>query len=169
MNLVTLLFSFQFDPLTIESKKAATVVLMLNSPEEEILAKACEAIYKFALKGLDSFSLSFYLISICCRLGPSSLVCSLLPMGTLTPYLKAVHLPVCFTRCPRVSHSIEKLGYSLWEKHRSQAHARHLRIWEVEAEGSKGKASLGYAVNTLVFPITHSPTHSLIQSTNKKK
>ncbi|XP_027451501.1 armadillo repeat-containing protein 3 isoform X5 [Zalophus californianus] len=39
-----------FDPLTIESKKAATVVLMLNSPEEEILAKACEAIYRFALK-----------------------------------------------------------------------------------------------------------------------
>ncbi|EHB07057.1 Armadillo repeat-containing protein 3 [Heterocephalus glaber] len=39
-----------FDPLTIESKKAATVVLMLNSPEEEILAKACEDIYKFALK-----------------------------------------------------------------------------------------------------------------------
>uniref|UniRef100_A0A8P0NTY0 Armadillo repeat containing 3 n=2 Tax=Canis lupus familiaris TaxID=9615 RepID=A0A8P0NTY0_CANLF len=39
-----------FDPLTIESKKVATVVLMLNSPEEEILAKACEAIYRFALK-----------------------------------------------------------------------------------------------------------------------
>ncbi|KAM7154830.1 LOW QUALITY PROTEIN: armadillo repeat-containing protein 3-like [Molossus nigricans] len=38
-----------FDPLTIESKNIATVVLMLNSPEE-ILAKACEAIYKFALK-----------------------------------------------------------------------------------------------------------------------
>lgn len=47
--------SFQFDPLTIESKKVATVVLMLNSPEEEILAKACEAIYKFALKGLNFF------------------------------------------------------------------------------------------------------------------
>lgn len=75
MNLVTLPFAFQFDPLTIESKKAATVVLMLNSPEEEILAKACEAIYKFALKGLDSFSLSFYLVSTYCRPGPSSLVC----------------------------------------------------------------------------------------------
>lgn len=49
------LSAFQFDPLTIESKKVATVVLMLNSPEEEILAKACEAIYKFALKGLDFF------------------------------------------------------------------------------------------------------------------
>ncbi|XP_012862241.1 armadillo repeat-containing protein 3 [Echinops telfairi] len=43
-----------FDPLTIESKKAATVVLMLKSPEEEILAKACEAIYRFALKGEEN-------------------------------------------------------------------------------------------------------------------
>ncbi|XP_058153838.1 armadillo repeat-containing protein 3 isoform X2 [Dasypus novemcinctus] len=43
-----------FDPLTIESKNAATVVLMLNSPEEEILAKACEAIYRFALKGEEN-------------------------------------------------------------------------------------------------------------------
>ncbi|XP_055003196.1 armadillo repeat-containing protein 3 [Sorex araneus] len=43
-----------FDPITIEIKKAATVVLMLNSPEEEILAKACEAIYRFALKGEEN-------------------------------------------------------------------------------------------------------------------
>ncbi|KAM6215306.1 armadillo repeat-containing protein 3 isoform 2-T2 [Rhynchocyon petersi] len=43
-----------FDPLTIESKKAATVVLMLHSPEEDILAKACEAIYRFALKGEEN-------------------------------------------------------------------------------------------------------------------
>ena len=57
------LSAFQFDPLTVESKKVATVVLMLNSPEEEILAKACEAIYRFALKGLDFFKLSFYFIS----------------------------------------------------------------------------------------------------------
>ena len=41
---------FQFDPLMIESKKAATVVLMLNSDEDEVLAKACEAVYKFADK-----------------------------------------------------------------------------------------------------------------------
>uniref|UniRef100_A0A8B9BG05 Armadillo repeat containing 3 n=1 Tax=Anser brachyrhynchus TaxID=132585 RepID=A0A8B9BG05_9AVES len=40
-----------FDPLLIESKTAATVVLMLSSPEEEVLAKACDAIYKFASKG----------------------------------------------------------------------------------------------------------------------
>uniref|UniRef100_A0A452SKP5 Armadillo repeat containing 3 n=1 Tax=Ursus americanus TaxID=9643 RepID=A0A452SKP5_URSAM len=51
---LTLFSTFQFDPLTIESKKAATVVLMLNSPEEEILAKACEAIYRFALKGEEN-------------------------------------------------------------------------------------------------------------------
>ncbi|XP_009989843.1 PREDICTED: armadillo repeat-containing protein 3 [Tauraco erythrolophus] len=40
-----------FDPLLIESKTAATVVLMLSSPEEEVLAKACYALYKFASKG----------------------------------------------------------------------------------------------------------------------
>ncbi|XP_051543052.1 armadillo repeat-containing protein 3 [Myxocyprinus asiaticus] len=40
-----------FDPLPIESKNAATAVLMLSSPEEEVLAKACEAIHKFAEKG----------------------------------------------------------------------------------------------------------------------
>ncbi|XP_012586701.1 PREDICTED: armadillo repeat-containing protein 3 isoform X2 [Condylura cristata] len=43
-----------FDPLIIESKNVATVVLMLTSPEEEILAKACEAIYRFALKGEEN-------------------------------------------------------------------------------------------------------------------
>ncbi|XP_069483089.1 armadillo repeat-containing protein 3 [Ambystoma mexicanum] len=40
-----------FDPLPIESKKVATVVLMLQSPEEEVLNKACESLYKFANKG----------------------------------------------------------------------------------------------------------------------
>nr|XP_054770907.1 armadillo repeat-containing protein 3-like [Lytechinus pictus] len=39
-----------FDTLAVESKKAATVVLMLESPEEEILIKGCEALYKFAEK-----------------------------------------------------------------------------------------------------------------------
>ncbi|NXN37684.1 ARMC3 protein, partial [Rhinoptilus africanus] len=39
-----------FDPLLVESKTAATVVLMLSSPEEEVLAKACDALYKFASK-----------------------------------------------------------------------------------------------------------------------
>ncbi|XP_040208444.1 armadillo repeat-containing protein 3 [Rana temporaria] len=40
-----------FDPLAIESKKAETAVLMLQSPEGEILTKACDALYKFARKG----------------------------------------------------------------------------------------------------------------------
>uniref|UniRef100_A0A8D2IIW0 Armadillo repeat containing 3 n=1 Tax=Varanus komodoensis TaxID=61221 RepID=A0A8D2IIW0_VARKO len=43
-----------FDPLSVESKKAATVVLMLSSPEEEVLSKACEALYKFASKGEEN-------------------------------------------------------------------------------------------------------------------
>ncbi|XP_061443062.1 armadillo repeat-containing protein 3 isoform X2 [Rhineura floridana] len=43
-----------FDPLSVESKKAATVVLMLTSPEEEVLSKACEALYKFAAKGEEN-------------------------------------------------------------------------------------------------------------------
>ncbi|XP_060541035.1 armadillo repeat-containing protein 3 isoform X5 [Pantherophis guttatus] len=43
-----------FDPLSVESKKAATVVLMLSSPEEEVLYKGCEALYKFALKGEEN-------------------------------------------------------------------------------------------------------------------
>ncbi|XP_029955924.1 armadillo repeat-containing protein 3 [Salarias fasciatus] len=40
-----------FDPLPVESKTPATVVLLLNSPEEDILVKACEAIFTFAEKG----------------------------------------------------------------------------------------------------------------------
>uniref|UniRef100_A0AAY4F0E3 Armadillo repeat containing 3 n=1 Tax=Denticeps clupeoides TaxID=299321 RepID=A0AAY4F0E3_9TELE len=40
-----------FDSLSIETKQAATVVLMLNSPEEEVLLKASEAILRFAEKG----------------------------------------------------------------------------------------------------------------------
>ncbi|NXB38285.1 ARMC3 protein, partial [Eulacestoma nigropectus] len=39
-----------FDPLLIESKTPATAVLMLSSPENEVLAKACDALYKFASK-----------------------------------------------------------------------------------------------------------------------
>ncbi|CAH1777612.1 unnamed protein product [Owenia fusiformis] len=39
-----------FDALLVESHQAATVVLMLESPEEDVLAKACEAIYKFVEK-----------------------------------------------------------------------------------------------------------------------
>ena len=47
-----------FDPILVESRQAATVVLMLNSPEEDVLAKACEAIYKFVDK--CEYSLTFY-------------------------------------------------------------------------------------------------------------
>ncbi|KAK7097085.1 armadillo repeat-containing protein 3-like isoform X2 [Littorina saxatilis] len=39
-----------FDALLVESRQAATVVLMLNSPEEDVQSKACEAIYKFVDK-----------------------------------------------------------------------------------------------------------------------
>ncbi|OWF48938.1 armadillo repeat-containing protein 3-like isoform X3 [Mizuhopecten yessoensis] len=39
-----------FDVVALESRQAGTVVLMLNSPEEEVQAKACEAIYKFVEK-----------------------------------------------------------------------------------------------------------------------
>ncbi|KAK3599496.1 hypothetical protein CHS0354_006630 [Potamilus streckersoni] len=43
-----------FDPLLVESRQAATVVLMLNSQEEDVLAKACEAVYKFVDKCDDN-------------------------------------------------------------------------------------------------------------------
>ncbi|CAK8674644.1 armadillo repeat-containing protein 3-like isoform X2 [Clavelina lepadiformis] len=46
-----------FDPLTIESKKTGTVVLMLKSNEDEVLMKACEAIYRFADKCDDNKSI----------------------------------------------------------------------------------------------------------------
>ncbi|XP_054479178.1 armadillo repeat-containing protein 3 [Anoplopoma fimbria] len=40
-----------FEPLPFEGKTPATVVLLLSSPEEDILVKACEAIHLFAEKG----------------------------------------------------------------------------------------------------------------------
>ncbi|XP_070784492.1 armadillo repeat-containing protein 3 [Enoplosus armatus] len=40
-----------FEPLPVEGRTPATVVLLLSSPEEDILAKACEAIHTFAEKG----------------------------------------------------------------------------------------------------------------------
>merc|ERR1712154_185540 len=39
-----------FDTLLVESRQAATVVLMLTSPEEDVQSKACQAIYKFVEK-----------------------------------------------------------------------------------------------------------------------
>lgn len=50
---VHLSVSPQFDPLPIESKDPATVVLLLSSPEEDVQIKASEAIYKFAEKGTN--------------------------------------------------------------------------------------------------------------------
>ncbi|XP_072234177.1 armadillo repeat-containing protein 3 [Leuresthes tenuis] len=43
-----------FEPLPVESKTPATAVLLLNSPEEDILVKACEAIHAFAEKGEEN-------------------------------------------------------------------------------------------------------------------
>ncbi|KAM9333532.1 armadillo repeat-containing protein 3-like [Pholidichthys leucotaenia] len=40
-----------FEPLPLESKTPATAVLLLSSPEEDILVKACEAVHTFAEKG----------------------------------------------------------------------------------------------------------------------
>lgn len=39
-----------FDPLSVESRQAGTVVLMLSSPEEDVQSKACEAIYRYVDK-----------------------------------------------------------------------------------------------------------------------
>ncbi|XP_054027137.1 armadillo repeat-containing protein 3 [Dryobates pubescens] len=41
----------KFEPLLIEIQSVETVVLMLSSSEEKILAQACGALYKFASKG----------------------------------------------------------------------------------------------------------------------
>ncbi|XP_070564902.1 armadillo repeat-containing protein 3-like isoform X2 [Ptychodera flava] len=60
-----------FDPLTVDSKQAATVVLMLDSPEEEVQTKACEALYKFAEKCDDNKAL-------------------LLELGVIQPLLKLI-------------------------------------------------------------------------------
>nr|XP_046226726.1 armadillo repeat-containing protein 3 isoform X2 [Scatophagus argus] len=43
-----------FEPLTVEGKTPATAVLLLTSPEEDILIKACEAIHAFAEKGEEN-------------------------------------------------------------------------------------------------------------------
>uniref|UniRef100_A0A8D0CQW5 Armadillo repeat containing 3 n=1 Tax=Sander lucioperca TaxID=283035 RepID=A0A8D0CQW5_SANLU len=43
--------TLQFEPLPVEGKTPATVVLLLSCPEEDILVKACEAIHTFAEKG----------------------------------------------------------------------------------------------------------------------
>lgn len=41
----------QFGFISIESKSPETAVLLLKSPEEDVIVKACEAIFTFAEKG----------------------------------------------------------------------------------------------------------------------
>ncbi|KAI0234081.1 Armadillo repeat-containing protein 3 [Lamellibrachia satsuma] len=43
-----------FDLLMIESRNATTVILMLGSPEEDVLMRACDAIYRFIDKSDDN-------------------------------------------------------------------------------------------------------------------
>ncbi|XP_075252210.1 armadillo repeat-containing protein 3-like [Convolutriloba macropyga] len=43
-----------FDPVNVETKNAKTAVLMLDSPEQEVLLKACESLYRFAEKGEEN-------------------------------------------------------------------------------------------------------------------
>ena len=44
-------FGFQFDPVELITKKPQTVVLMLQSHEENVLQTVCEALYKYCDKG----------------------------------------------------------------------------------------------------------------------
>ncbi|KAM6900539.1 armadillo repeat-containing protein 3 [Xenentodon cancila] len=60
-----------FEPLPVESKNPATVVLLLQSPEEDILVKACEAIFIYAKKGDEN-------------------KCSLLELGALAPLCRLI-------------------------------------------------------------------------------
>ncbi len=49
-------YLFQFDPIKIDARQANTVVLMLDSPEDEVLQKTCESIFKFCEKSKLLFS-----------------------------------------------------------------------------------------------------------------
>lgn len=40
----------QFEPIKVETRLANTAILMLESPEDEIVQKACESIFKFCEK-----------------------------------------------------------------------------------------------------------------------
>ena len=44
------MFKFKFEPIKVDARLANTAVLMLESPEEEVLQKACESIFKFCEK-----------------------------------------------------------------------------------------------------------------------
>lgn len=66
----------QFEPLSVEGKTPATAVLLLGSPEEDILVKACEAIHTFADKGeagLPLLTLIYHLYTIIIVFSPPKL------------------------------------------------------------------------------------------------
>lgn len=59
----------QFSPLLIETKTAATAVLLLNSLEEDVLVKACNGICTFAEKGTADLFLNYiYATSSVCSI-----------------------------------------------------------------------------------------------------
>lgn len=39
-----------FEPIKVETRLANTAILMLDSPEDEVVQKACESIFKFCEK-----------------------------------------------------------------------------------------------------------------------
>ena len=43
-------FFLKFEPIKVDARLANTAVLMLDSPEEDVLQKACESIFKFCEK-----------------------------------------------------------------------------------------------------------------------
>lgn len=49
-----------FEPIKVEARLANTTILMLESPEDEIVQKACESIFKFCEKSKksDNFNLA---------------------------------------------------------------------------------------------------------------
>ncbi|CAL9697893.1 unnamed protein product [Knipowitschia caucasica] len=63
-----------FDPLEIEGKNPATVVLLLSSPEEDVLIKSCAAIHSFSDKGDENKVLLL-------RLGALEPLCQLINHG----------------------------------------------------------------------------------------
>ena len=45
----------KFEPIKVDARLANTAVLMLDSPEEDVLQKACESIFKFCEKSIVVF------------------------------------------------------------------------------------------------------------------
>jgi len=59
----------QFDPLLVESLQSGTCVLMLDSPEDDVVIKAAEAIYKF----VEKCKLLYFVDDICLLCGKHTL------------------------------------------------------------------------------------------------